>query len=523
MCDARPELAEAHPDWGRGSLNSLTFGLEPFDHREVGERIRTVLDDGVPDPVVSAVADWSGGNPLFVEEIVGHLVEEGALVRADGSWTLTRDTRDISVPPSVAAVLAARLDRVPADQRGLLERVSVIGLEFTTADAIGLADPGGPEVPGALVDLARRDLLRRVRGSEGESWAFRHQTIRDAAYDVLPKALRAELHERFADALAGPGAGTDAGAERRTFVAHHLEQAVRLRQQLAPHDPALEDLTARAADCLAVASDEARERDDARGAAVLMERAIDLHHPSPAARRDHLVGRLRLHTEAWGETDTSDLIGRLAEETDESATPLDQTTLEVEQLWRRMLAAEEIDPMPVIALCERLELLASDAGNQLRVERARVGMLFCFAMIARFEGAEQVAERMRRGSSAAATRQAAMVRSSVLLNGAVSFERAAELLDRRPITENEAGGKACSRPPPARRPTPWAHARSSTRRSRRLPSSMTPRWSTPTWRWCTSSAATSTRPSSTTVGLPRSRSRPAARRSPRPTSDASPR
>ena len=90
MCDARPELAEAHPDWGRGSLNSLTFGLEPFDHREVGERIRTVLDDGVPDPVVRAVADWSGGNPLFVEEIVSHLVEEGALVRADGSWTLTR-------------------------------------------------------------------------------------------------------------------------------------------------------------------------------------------------------------------------------------------------------------------------------------------------------------------------------------------------------------------------------------------------------------------------------------------------
>ena len=168
-----------------------------------------------------------------------------------------------------------------------------------------------------------------------------------------------------------------------------------------------------------------------------MERAIDLHHPSPAARRDHLVGRLRLHTEAWGETDTSGLIGRLAEETDESATPLDRTTLEVEQVWRRMLGAEEIDPVPVIALCERLELLASDAGNQLRVERARIGMLFCYAMIARFEGAEQVTERMRRGSSAAVTRQAAMVRSSVLLNGAISFERAAELLDRRPITENE--------------------------------------------------------------------------------------
>ncbi len=84
---------------------------------------------------------WSGGNPLFVEEIATHLVETGVLERTDEGWQVTGDLAAAGVPPTVSALLAARLDRLPAAERGLLERVSVMGLEFTAAQADLLADP----------------------------------------------------------------------------------------------------------------------------------------------------------------------------------------------------------------------------------------------------------------------------------------------------------------------------------------------------------------------------------------------
>ena len=118
------------------------------------------------------------------------------------------------VPPSITALLAApaSIDRLPAAERDLLERVSVVGLDVTTAESRALCERD--DVDTILDALTHsRDLL--VRDGAG-GWEFQSIIIRDAAYDAMPKALRAELHERFADALADPGslAGADAGAEQ---------------------------------------------------------------------------------------------------------------------------------------------------------------------------------------------------------------------------------------------------------------------------------------------------------------------
>jgi class 3 adenylate cyclase len=385
ICGARPELLEEHPDWGRGSLNSVTFGLEPFDRRQIGDRVRAILGEGVSDDVVTAVADWSGGNPLFVEEIVSHLVEEGALAQGGGAWTLLGDPSEIRMPPSVSALLAARLDRVPETERELLERVSVIGLEFTSAEAVGLVDASDrARVPVTLAALARRDLLRRVRTADGESWAFRHITIRDAAYDVLPKALRAELHERFADDIS------DVGAERLAFVGHHLEQAARLRRELAPHDPTLAALEERAAAALSQAGSDARLRDDVAAALTLLRRATDLTPPESASRREVLVRVVELLNEQYRINDVAEVVDQLAEATTGSSTPLDELTLELERLVLRTSRAEGVDPHEVLAVSDQVTQMAAGAGDSLRLSRALFGRATAFSMLGRWDDMRDV-------------------------------------------------------------------------------------------------------------------------------------
>jgi len=159
ICQARPELLDQRPSWGGGALNAITFLLEPLNGGHTAALLEGLLGPGVPDRVVVAVQGWAGGNPLFVEEVAARLVEDGVVRRADGGWVVVGDLSRATVPPTVTALLAARLDRLPPPERALLERISVIGLEVTTADATALSSDG-VDVPALLASLSRRDLLR---------------------------------------------------------------------------------------------------------------------------------------------------------------------------------------------------------------------------------------------------------------------------------------------------------------------------------------------------------------------------
>ena len=257
LCMARPELLEKRPAWGGGKWNATTVLLEPLDAAE-SERLVEELG-GVEPALRERVTAAAEGNPLFLEEML-------ALVRGSGN-------REISVPPTIQALLAARLDQLDPAERAVLERGSVEGHLFHQSAVQSLAN-GEPQTP-ALVALVRKQLVRpdTPQFAGEDAYRFRHLLIRDAAYDALPKGTRAELHERFAEWLEERGADL---VELDEILGHHLEQAARYKADLEQPDPAL---AVRAAERLGTAGRRALGRGDDRAAASLLERSLLLTRP----------------------------------------------------------------------------------------------------------------------------------------------------------------------------------------------------------------------------------------------------
>ena len=140
---------------------------------------------------ITAAAD---GNPLYVEELVAMLVDDGVVTQdADGGWVATRSLDEVRVPPSISALLAARLDHLVPTERDVAQRASVIGRVFEGAAVSELSPDGARDgVRPALLGLIRKELIRRERTDEPlEIYKFRHLLLRDAAYEALPKAERA--------------------------------------------------------------------------------------------------------------------------------------------------------------------------------------------------------------------------------------------------------------------------------------------------------------------------------------------
>jgi class 3 adenylate cyclase/tetratricopeptide (TPR) repeat protein len=249
VCLARPELLDRRPDW------SITLRLEPLGDGEVAELIPEPVSERLCEKITRA----AGGNPLFIEEMVA------MAAGANG---------EVTVPPTLQTLLAARLDQLETGERTVLERGAVEGAIFHRGAVQALA-PETPVTP-RLVALVRKELIRPARaqlaGEDG--FRFRHLLIRDAAYDALPKAARAELHERFAAWLEEHGAGL---VELDEILGYHLEQALFYRAEMgAPEDVAL---AAAARRRLSAAGGRALARSDNLAAASLLERAAALMPP----------------------------------------------------------------------------------------------------------------------------------------------------------------------------------------------------------------------------------------------------
>jgi class 3 adenylate cyclase len=179
---ARPDLLDARPAWGGGIPQYSALPLEPLSADESRVLARHLLADGASD----AVADNAEGNPLFIEQLAATMLETSAGGR-------------MSLPNSIRGLLAARLDALPVDERSLLLDAAVVGKTFWRGalEAMG-CDQGVAELLGAL---ERRDLVRRdtVSSFEGDhQYSFTHVLIRDAAYDLLPRARRRERHAQIA-------------------------------------------------------------------------------------------------------------------------------------------------------------------------------------------------------------------------------------------------------------------------------------------------------------------------------------
>ncbi|HXF36442.1 MAG TPA: adenylate/guanylate cyclase domain-containing protein, partial [Actinomycetota bacterium] len=202
LCLARPELLDLRPGWGGGKLNATSILLEPLPEGECARLVANLLGaEEVAAEVRERVLASAEGNPLFVEQMVQVLIDDGLLVREDGRWVPTGDLSTVPVPPTIQALLAARLDRLTAEERAAIQRASVVGKVFFRGAVTAMSEEPDPATVGThLLALVRKELVRPDRSTlPGEdAFRFRHLLIRDAAYDGIPKELRAELHERFA-------------------------------------------------------------------------------------------------------------------------------------------------------------------------------------------------------------------------------------------------------------------------------------------------------------------------------------
>ena len=304
LCMVRPELLERRPSW------PVPLRLEPLAHDEAD----TLIGDTLPEDVRRRIADRAGGNPLFITEML-------ALATDDG---------EVEVPPTLRALLAARLDQLDEPERRVLERGAVEGEVFHRG-AVQALEPDEPEVLPRLAALVRHELIRPERpqfpGEDG--FRFRHLLIRDAAYDALPKAVRAGLHRRLADWLENKRTLV----ELDELVGYHLEQAARYEAELGRPDDAL---ALRAGDRLLAAGRRSLGRGDERAAAVLLDRALTLRRP--------------LRSEVNAELDLA------------------------QALWH--------DPERAAAVCEDAAVRAEEAGDETGEALARAMALHYHLMVA---------------------------------------------------------------------------------------------------------------------------------------------
>jgi tetratricopeptide (TPR) repeat protein len=276
LCLARPELLDVRPGWGGGRVRSTAIELEPLAREESEALVEALLKEHqVSDAIRHRLLDKSEGNPLFVEETVRMLVEQGA--HAD------------RIPDSLQAMIGARIDRLPAGEKIVLQRGSVIGRTFW-AGAIDHLSPeyDSDELEDMLDDLLLRDFLSREERSTitGESaYRFKHVLIREVAYGGLSKSGRAEYHTRFAEWLR-----ERADKELLEIRAYHLDQACRLFAELDGHAP--EELARTAARALEAAGKRALSRESTVSARKLLLRSAELE---PTLRRRYLAARATLH------------------------------------------------------------------------------------------------------------------------------------------------------------------------------------------------------------------------------------
>ena len=275
ICLARDELLDRRPGWAGGRINATRMTLEPLPREEAKALVTTLMpgtDAGVAGgDLVEQVAERSGGNPLFAEEMVNRIVEGGGA-----------DTE--SLPETVHSVLAARLDSLPRDERRVLQAASVVGHTFWE----GSVDPGdiSIDLTEALGSLQEKDLVVPTAGSRlagQREYAFKHVLIRDVAYSTLPKAVRARRHAEVGSFISARAADRSEGVI--AMVAEHYGRAASLGAAADLEPGELEQIEERALEALEAAGDASAGLYSNREAQGHYESALGLDgRLEPAAR-----------------------------------------------------------------------------------------------------------------------------------------------------------------------------------------------------------------------------------------------
>ena len=309
VCLARPEFLEFRQDWGE-QTQGVRIALEPLGEAEVGRVIEELLGQArVDEDVRARIATASEGNPLFVEQLLEMMVEEGLLRRSGEAWVAAGDLSTVSMPPTIHALLAARLESLSTEEREVIEAASVIGQHFVL-DALEelVSERVRERVPELVEALMQKRLVRLERDDFAleRRYRFGHILIRDATYRGLLKASRAILHERFVGWADRVNQDRDRAVEYEEILGYHLEQAYTSLSDLGPLDDHGRQLGVRAAARLSSAGQRAFARGDMPAAANLLRRAVAL---LPADSHDRLTrlpdlaeAMLAIGEFAWAET-----------------------------------------------------------------------------------------------------------------------------------------------------------------------------------------------------------------------------
>ena len=286
LATARHDLLEERPQWGEGP-SATRLLLRPLTDEASAQVVANLLGDaGLPDDVSARIVGASEGNPLFVEQMLSMLIDSGALRQEDGRWTRADTDTEIVVPPTIHALLEARLDRLGRAERAAAEPAAVIGLEFAEPAVASLAPEALRAAIGEhLASLTRKQFIRVSRAIEAEPiYRFEHQLVRDTIYTGLLKRARATLHVEFVRWADRMNADRDRALEFEAILGYHLEQAHKYMRELGPLDESGIQIGRDAARRLGNAGRRAFASGDIRAAANLFQRAVALLQPEDAQR-----------------------------------------------------------------------------------------------------------------------------------------------------------------------------------------------------------------------------------------------
>jgi predicted ATPase len=390
---ARPELVERRPGWVAPNPNTDALALGPLSRGQTESLLAGLSAErsfaAEDRERIFAAAE---GNPLFVEQMTAMAAEQ------DGE-------SELSIPPSIQALLAERLDRLTPEEREVVERASVVGRDFPLAAVAGLFPPEQRQALAThLFGLVRKGLVRpdRRAASEEDRFSFQHVLVRDAAYEAMPKEVRATLHERFAEWLEA----LEEEQELEELVAYHLEQAHRYRIEIGVFGEHTEMLAARAVDRLASGAIRARGRNDLHAALNLLRRAAALSIDESAA--------VALGLDLTEVVFLSGQLDKAIELADETAARASAVRDEVGELRARVWRARIATHVPrgetgaegageVLAVAERARLVFARHGHDLALTEAWFAAAWGHLMRCRFtemlEALEHAAEHARRAGS----------------------------------------------------------------------------------------------------------------------------
>jgi class 3 adenylate cyclase/tetratricopeptide (TPR) repeat protein len=289
LCIARPDLREAHPGWGASVANATSISLNPLSAGDTRALIARLLEvDELPAELRQRLIERSEGNPLFCEEFLRMLIDEMRLVRVEDRWRAAARATDLRVPETIHALLAARLDGLPMEEKRALGAASIVGERFTAPQVSAVLKNG--DVRDALERLLLKDLVREDSTGPEPGLRFKHLLIRDVAYEAIPKDERAEFHERFERHL-----DEKVGDRENEFIeilGHHAERAFTLSGEMRLTGTVLERRAARTLRWSLMRADRALSREDTKALASSVSVARSAMRAGPTDENAEL--RLRL-------------------------------------------------------------------------------------------------------------------------------------------------------------------------------------------------------------------------------------